>query len=126
VYVDWPSAPVVTVHPSTVVVAAELVGVVVLGETVERDDPGEDDPGDDEAARLGGRGVKGGVSTVGVGCPATAGGRSSGGVARPGAAVRSTGCNATVATPMLARVAAHHPSTGRPQLSRMRPLNHRP
>jgi DNA-binding response OmpR family regulator len=64
----------------------------------------------------GGGVVDGGVEAAGGGAAAA---RSSGAEARSGVAVCSTGWSATVATPMLTRVAAHHPSTGIDPRSRM-------
>ncbi|GFJ76289.1 hypothetical protein Phou_004690 [Phytohabitans houttuyneae] len=109
----WPSAPVVTVHPSTTV-AGLGGGVVAAGGGDggrERDAVGD---GDGEGR---GDGVGAGAEVTGGGGAATA--RSIGAEARSGVAVRSTGCSATVATPMLASVAAHHPSTGTKPRSRM-------
>ncbi|GAA4724218.1 hypothetical protein Prum_100000 [Phytohabitans rumicis] len=108
VYVVCPSAPVVTVHPSTVAAAGAGVVAARVAEGF-REGVGEG-------------GVTGGAPVVTEGAAA---GRSTGGAATPGVAVRSTGWSATVATPMLARVAAHQPTTGTHPRSRMRPLNHR-
>jgi DNA-binding response OmpR family regulator len=82
--------------------------VVVRGEM--RDPVGEGD-GEGETE----------TSGDGVRTGADAAGRSAGrgADARSGVAVRSTGWSATVARPMLASVAAHHPSTGTQPRSRM-------
>jgi hypothetical protein len=97
--------PSVTVHPSTTVGG---LGLALVGRGEVRDGDG-DIEGDAD-----GDGGGGGETETG--------GSLSGADARSGVAVRSTGWSATVARPMLASVAAHHPSTGTQPRSRMQAI----